>query len=161
MAESGVTEDQDGSGGGMMRWIMMGVLLLVAVGASVGGTLYFLGNSPAPEPVEEVRPEVIYHTLRPGFVVNFTGTGRSRLLQVEITLRTVDQATVNAVTDHDPLIRNRIIDVLTDQDARELQTEEGKIVLRQQLLDAVNQVLQDEGVATRVDAVLFGSFVIQ
>jgi len=156
-----ILEEKQGSGIG--KWVLIGVGFLIVIGASVGGTLYFVGmpTEQPQEPVEQKPPEPIYKKLHPAFIVSFPTPGRNRLLQTEITLRARDDETMAAVEEHDPLIRGRIINVLTDQDARELQTSEGKRVLRQQLLEAINQVLQEEGVPTRVEHVLFTSFIIQ
>ncbi len=154
---------EQNQGSGIGKWVLIGVAFLVAVGGSVGGTLYFMGGAAEQpqEPVEQKPPEALYKPLHPAFIVSFPTPGRNRLLQTQITLRVRDDQTMAALDEHDPLIRSRIINVLTDQDARALQTLEGKRVLRQQLLEAINQVLQEEGVATRVEHVLFASFIIQ
>ncbi|NJN50997.1 MAG: hypothetical protein HC809_03645 [Gammaproteobacteria bacterium] len=77
--------------GGMGRFLIMGGVALAVMGASIGGTLYFVGagdaaqetTEQAPAPVKQVA---IYHNLRPAFIVNFLAGNKPRYLQAELTV---------------------------------------------------------------------------
>jgi flagellar protein FliL len=145
--------------------IVFAVVLLLAISASIGGTLYFLSD---PEEVTETeaiadsKPEkAVYHTLRPAFIVNYSTGGKPRFLQAELTVMSRDPAVVEAIITHMPLIRSQIVTFLADQDIFELQTHEGKEQLREGLRVLIDNVLSREEERSGVQSVLLTSFVMQ
>ena len=80
------------AGKGKLKLILLIVLgLLLAIGASIGGTWYIMHSSaskpaPAAETASNVKQPAIFEPMLPAFVANFNQNGRQRYLQVSITL---------------------------------------------------------------------------
>lgn len=145
--------------------IMMIVAVLVAIGASVGGTLYFVQSSEADQVVvdeePEVAPKAVYHSMRPPFVVNFIAENKSRYLQADITLMSRNTSVIEAIIEHAPLVRSQILQYLADQTFTELRTDEGKEKTRVDLKDLLNEQLLEAAQVSGVESVLLTNFVLQ
>jgi len=147
---------------------VMAALLIVAGGGS-WALLHFLGGgnaAPKTEPAAkaaDAAPGVAqaeYLALEPNFITNFTVNGRQRYLQVGIALMTRDPASLDAMREHMPLIRNRLVMLLSGEVFEQLQTDEGRVQLQQNLLAAIREILQKETGKAAVEQVLFTSFVM-
>ncbi|WP_312954227.1 flagellar basal body-associated protein FliL [Pseudomonas songnenensis] len=149
--------------------IVIVVAMLVAVGLSIGGTLYFMGKGDdldadkAQESAAAVsgKQPAIYEVLMPAFVVNFSHNGRQRYMQVSIALMSRDQAALDALKVHMPLLRNRLVMLFSSQDFEALKTPVGKEMLRQQAMASVQELAQKEIGKLAVEQVLFTNFVLQ
>lgn len=179
MADEESTDvDESGSetaaAGGKKKLIIFVLLTLVLVGISVGGTLYFLGffDPPAPEPgteeaaaqeTAEAAPQpAMYFPIKPAFVVNFQSRGRQRFLQTDVTVMTRDQRVFTALQSNLPLVKNRLVMILSGELYEELQTDEGKELLRQKAHEGLQQIILEEiGAEDGVEQVLFTNFVMQ
>lgn len=148
-------------------WLLL-VVLLVAVG--VGVTLFALDSPAAPEAAggeaaasssAQSKASAIYYPLKPEFITNYTVHGRQRFIKVDMTLMLRDNSVVPALELHMPALRNAIIMLLRGQVYEELQTPEGKELLRQHSLVAVQEVLEAEIGRPGVEQVLFTNFVMQ
>lgn len=154
---------------GKLKFILIIVIaLLLAIGASVGGTWYFMhksqNNKDEKTPgaaAEAVKPVAIYEPLSPAFVVNLNQNGRQRYLQVSITLLTHDQAALDALKVHLPVIRNNLVMLLSGQDFSTLASPVGIEMLRQKATASVQEVAQKEVGKLVVDQLLFTNFVLQ
>jgi flagellar FliL protein len=157
--------EEDSKGGGKKGLIVMIVVVLVAVGASIGGTIFFLGANE--ETAEAAAPEVlkpteaIYHQMRPSFIVNYATDTKPRYLQVELSVMAREGALIEALIDHTPLVRSRILKELSDASFDSIRTHEGKEALRETLLVALNDVIEQETGESGLEAVLFTNFVLQ
>lgn len=176
MADDDVeVEEESGGSGGMKKILILGIIGFVLISASVGGTLYFLGFFADEEvaeenagvelgedgqPIEAKKP-AIYFPLKPDFVVNFQARGRQRFLQVSVSIMSRDQMVIDSAQKHMPLIRNKLVLLFGGQLYDELRTHEGRELLRQQALEAVQEVLTQETGEAGVETVLFTNFVMQ
>jgi flagellar FliL protein len=161
------------SGGGKKKLILLIVAGLLVIAGAVGGTLFMLGffesdgeeDTAESEMTEEAaidKPSAaIYFPIKPAFVVNFQSRGRQRYLQTEVILMTRDPSMFTALQTHLPLIKNRLVMLLGGQVYEELQTNEGKELLRQQALDAVNDIMMQEVGSANIEQALFSDFVMQ
>ncbi|WP_278377993.1 MULTISPECIES: flagellar basal body-associated protein FliL [Stutzerimonas] len=158
------------AGKGKLKLILVIVVaMLVAVGLSIGGTLYFmnkggdLGDDKAEEAAATAsgKQPAIYEVLMPAFVVNFSNKGRQRYMQVSIALMSRDQAALDALKVHMPLLRNRLVMLFSSQDFEALKTPVGKEMLRQQATASVQELAQKEIGKLAVEQVLFTNFVLQ
>ncbi|EHQ51966.1 flagellar basal body-associated protein FliL [Ectothiorhodospira sp. PHS-1] len=148
--------------GGMLKLILIILLVtLVAAGAG-GGIAWFLlsGGEPGQERPEPVRP-AIYLPLDPPLVVNFQGSGRIRFVQVGIVVMARDQAVLDGVNRHMPVIRNNLMILIGNKIYDDLITEAGKEQVRAEVLEEVINVLGTRGERTQVEAVYFNSLVMQ
>jgi len=168
--------EQSESGGGKSKLIIFIVLGLLLVGISVGGTLFMLGffdseeteegevateEEAAKEPEKPKPAPAMYFPIKPAFVVNFLSRGRQRFLQVDVTIMTRNQQVYSSIQTHLPLIKNRLVMLFGGQVYEELQTDEGRELMRQQALEAVKDVMETETGASDIDQVLFTNFVMQ
>lgn len=161
MAEEKQDEAETGKGKSILP--LVGIVV-VAIAASVGATVFFLGGSAETEEVAEViekKAQAIYHNLRPPFIVNYLDGNKPRYLQVDVTLMARDEEVVENVLDHTPLIRAELIDLLTDQSFADLQSHSGKLLLRELVVESVNATLVENGAEGDVEKVLLTNFVMQ
>jgi len=139
-------------------------IVVIAIAASVGATMFFLGGSEETEEVADVveeKAKAIYHNLRPPFIVNFLDGNKPRYLQVDVTLMARDEQVVENVLDHTPLIRAQLIDLLTDQSFSDLQSHSGKLLLRELVAESINSTLVENGAGGDIEKVLLTNFVMQ
>lgn len=159
--------------------IVAGVLLLVAI--NVGVIMFFVkgsgshggGNSPAEpgnaassagghgnQPVKHEGPP-IYVPLDPPFIVNFEEQGLVRFLQVSIEVMSYDQKAVDAIHEHTPAIRDRLLTLLSSQTYETLSAREGKEQIRTEGLDILRKIIKEHTGNEGIDALYFTSFIMQ
>jgi flagellar protein FliL len=156
--------------GKMKLIILIVVALLLAVGLSVGGTLFLLkkdgdkaeasAEAPAAASAPGKQP-AIYEELTPAFVVNFDFQGRPRYMQVSVALMGRDQAALDALKVHMPVLRNNLVMLFSSQDFETLATPVGMEMLRQQATASVQELAQKETGKQAVEQVLFTNLVLQ
>ena len=143
--------DADGKPAGKSKLkliILIVVGLLLAIGLSVGATLFFLKGDKKEEAKSEehaktedagkpVKKQAIYEVLAPAFVVNYNYKGRQRYMQVSVALMGRDKAELDALHEHMPVLRNNLVMLFSGQDFEALSTPVGKEMLRQQTTASV------------------------
>jgi len=167
-------QDEAAEGGGKKKLILIIVGILLLVGIAVGATIFLMSGDdgaegteeataeePAEAAVEEAPIPAQYVKLKPEFVVNFNVGTRQRFLQVSIEIMTRSQTIVDAIELHNPMLRNEIIRVLSDQDFNVLRTPEGKVAMQETLKKVVADALTRESGVNGVEALLFTNFVMQ
>lgn len=110
---------------------------------------------------DAVDDRAIYYPLGRNFTMNYNVRGRQRYLQVQVTLMLRDDAAVPSIEIHQPSIRNNLVALLSGQVFEDLQTPEGRELLRQDALRGVQSVLEQELGRPVVEQVLFTHFVMQ
>lgn len=105
--------------------------------------------------------QAVYIELEPAFVANYGGPGRLRYLRTEISLRIDEGLGVNDVRHHMPAIRHAIVVLLSKQEDENISSQEGKELLRLDLLDVVRQVIDAEEGDNSVTDLLFNAFIVQ
>lgn len=106
----------------------MGLVLLAAGSMAAGG-----GNTPA--------EGVNYIAISPPLIVNYGGPGKVRYIKAELSLRTENAADATEVMHHLPLIRDRLVSILSAQSEDVISTAEGKEYLRVYALAEINKAL--------------------
>ncbi len=156
--------------GKMKVIILIVVVLLLAVGLSVGGTWFVLHKSAAKSEAKAeeaatsavpVKQPAIYEELMPAFVVNFKHKGRARYMQVSVALMARDQVALDALKVHMPVLRNRLVMLFSSQDFEALTTPVGKEMLLQQATASVQELAQKETGKVAIERVLFTNLVLQ
>ena len=163
MAKSDAVKDP-AQKGKLKLIILIVVALLLAIGVSVGATWYFMHSAQnKPEAVIDpnVKVAAIYEAMAPAFVVNYNANGRQRYMQVSMTLQARNQADLDALKVHMPVIRNNLVMLFSGQTFDSLATPVGQEMLRQKATASVQEVAQKELGKVVVDQVLFTNFVLQ
>jgi flagellar FliL protein len=146
-------------------WLLIGIAGVVLLACAGGAAFMLLGHKDAKKTAAAAAAPVgppLYVPLDPPFVANFTGDQQVRFLQITAQIMTHDAKTVEALKAADPIIRNDLLLLFSNQKAADLSTNEGKEKLRAAALAAVRKVLAaNEGKPEKVDAVLFTTFVMQ
>ena len=148
----------------MMLVIIIAVLVALLAGGGVAA--FFMMSGGEEKAVEEsaaapTQQPAIYFDFKPPFIVNYNWNGRQRFVQVGVSIMTRKGAVVDALQKHMPLIRNNLLMVFSSQDFEMLRTPEGKEALRQQLLEEIQKVLNEEIGEPGIEQVLFTNFVMQ
>jgi flagellar FliL protein len=124
----------------------------------------FLGGSDEPaQPAEAVVevPVALYATLGDKFVVTLDAGGKPHFLQLSLSVLAREQAVIEELGVHAPLIRSRLVSLFGAQDFERLRSEEGKLALRAEVLAAVQEILSTETGKPGVEQVYFTDFVLQ
>mgnify|MGYP003597576530 FL=1 len=99
--------------------------------------------------------------MTPAFIANFNQNGRQRYMQVSITLQARNQADLDALKVHMPVIRNNLVMLFSGQSFDTLATPVGQEMLRQKATASVQEVAQKEVGKVVVEQLLFTNFVLQ
>lgn len=144
------------------------VALLVAGGG--GAWFYFSdGSSSAETQIKnsaiEARGESYYLALEPPFIVNFVYKDTLRYLQMTLSVMSHEPKILEQVTHHMPAIRHRLIMLISNKSFDELNGEDSKEALREEMLLEIRNIIQAEQNKThnpgRVEAVYFTGYVMQ
>lgn len=168
MAEDNATAEAPPKKGKLKLILTLTLLVMLAIGLSVVGTLWFIGadipgfssEEASPEEVEDVFVPSGYTVIEKALVTTVQAEGRQRYAQVYLALEAKDQNALAAAQLHMPLLRSQLIGVLAGKDFMELQTPEGRKKLAEDMLVAANSVLEQEG-EPPLQKVLFRNFVVQ
>ncbi len=165
------SEEESSSGGSKGKLIIMveaGLLLMATI---IGATLYFLGlfggddeiedGAGIPEEVVEVQAAAMYYPIKPSFIVNFQSRGRQRYLQVDVNIMTRGSKVFDAIQAHLPLIKNQLVMLFSGENYENLQTDEGRELLRQKAQHEVQAIVEQETGLAGVEQILFTNFVMQ
>ena len=136
-------------------FIIIGLVVIIA--GAVGGYLYMQSSAEARkiQEAEAKRPEnilkkqlmerkenapPIYIPLEE-MIVNLPGRGGEHYLQTKIVLRTNDSATEGKIKNSMPVIRDKIITVLSSRQMQELATVEGKVMMAREIALVINSII--------------------
>ena len=132
-------------------------VLVVLIGGAVGGYM-FMQKSDAEKKAAEAeanKPENILkkqltdskqnappiYIALDEMIVNLPGRGGEHYLQTKIVLRTADSSTEGKVKQFMPVIRDKIITVLSSRQMQELATVEGKTMMAREVALVVNSII--------------------
>lgn len=158
---------KDPAGKGKLKLILViAAAVLLAIGLSVGATWYFMHSAqskpePAADAASNAKPAAIYEAMTPAFIANYNQNGRQRYMQVSITLQARNQADLDALKVHMPVIRNNLVMLFSGQSFDNLATPVGQEMLRQKATASVQEVAQKEVGKVVVEQLLFTNFVLQ
>lgn len=175
MTADAAAAPEEGKKGGKKKIIIIAVVvLLLLVGGGGAAAFFLLGADPAAEDahakpaVEEPTGPPVFEVLEP-FVVNLAKPDDGRYLQIGITFELSSPVSGQAVKNFTPVIRSRILMVLSSKTAAELSSIEGKQRLMDELVDLARVTIAHDhaiaeaklGPTSGVRDVHFSSFVIQ
>ena len=117
----------------------------------------------AKEAKEGEAPKVNYISLNPPFVGNYglDGTPKLKVFKADVALRVTGEEATKAVKANEPLIRNQLVALFSQQTSDAMASVEGKEKLRQEALKQTQQVMNDETGRPVVEDLLFNNLIIQ
>jgi flagellar FliL protein len=142
--------------------LMLVLMMLVLLGAAGGGAAWwFLGRAhvEADAKAAPVKPP-LFHTLEP-FTVNLAEENGDHYLQVSVVYQVTDDKAVDQVKTYLPVIRNRILLLLSAKRPSELSTPEGKQKLVDDLVGAARASIPGTTPERGITGAFLGAFVIQ
>ncbi|CAD5105850.1 flagellar basal body-associated protein FliL [Zestomonas carbonaria] len=113
------------------------------------------------ESKEDAAGQVAYISLAPALVGNFGSGPRLKYFKADIALRVTGSEAKTKVEHHEPLVRNQLVMLFSQQTETSLGSPEAKEQLRQEALKQVQQVLTEEEGKPLVDDLLFNNLIIQ
>ncbi|OWJ95768.1 flagellar basal body-associated protein FliL [Pseudomonas sp. A46] len=113
------------------------------------------------ETKEGEAPKVAYIDLVPSLVGNYGAGPRLKYFKADISLKVTGTEAQDKVTRHEPLIRNQLVMLFSQQTDDTLGSSEAKEKLRQEALKQVQQALNGEEGAALVDDLLFNNLIVQ
>jgi flagellar FliL protein len=135
--------------------------LLLLAGAGGGAAWWFLGR---PHEAGEAKPAAVkppvFHTLEP-FTVNLAEENGDHYLQVAVVFELTDDKAVDKVKTYLPVIRNRILLLLSAKRPSELAGAEGKQKLVTELVSAARESIPGDTPNRGITGAYLGAFVIQ
>jgi flagellar protein FliL len=161
-----VALDDDAGNGRKRSRLVLAAVAAVVLAAAGAGVWLFLGRSASQsksvEAAHAPTGPALYVALDPPFVTNFEADQTVRFLQLTVQIMTHDPATVDLVKANDPVVRNDLLLLFSNQKYEDIATRAGKEKLRSEALAAVRKVVAENGgKPDRVEAVYFTSFVMQ
>ncbi len=159
--QQGESEDKPKS-----KMMLIIIIVLVIVLAGGGAAAFFLmgGDVASEEVVEEkiaMAKPAVYFELKPPIMVHYKEKGRQRYVQISVAVMTRNDAVIDALQKHMPLVRNNLVMVFGAQDFAGLKTQEGKEALREKALEELQAIVSDEMGEPGLEKVLFTNFVMQ
>ncbi len=140
------------------------LIALLAIGAGVGGTWFYMKNqhgdeTGATKPAKKLPTKFIKLET---FTVNLQSEDDDpRYLQVELVIKANETGVVEVLAGKTPEIRNQILLLLSSKKAAEISTLEGKQQLSQDILQSLKQKIESEELQADILDLLFTSFIIQ
>ena len=155
-------------GKGKLIVIVVAVLALAAIGGG-GAAWYFHQKAAAAEastegdegkPAKTKKAEAgkppVFMTLE-NFTVNLVGG--DHFMQLGLVLQLKDEETAEKVKAYLPMIRNKVLLLLSSKTSEEVESPKGKQALIDEILASAREPLHAEG--DHVQAVLLGSMLVQ
>jgi flagellar FliL protein len=139
----------------MMLFLIIGLIVVLA--GAVGGYFYMQHNAEQKrqQEAEDKRPENILkkqlmerkdnaapiYIALDEMIVNLPGRGGEHYLQTKMVLRTNDGSTEDKIKKFMPVIRDKVITVLSSRQMQELATVEGKTLMAREVALVINSII--------------------
>ena len=103
----------------------------------------------------------LYLPMDPPFVVNFRDGDSLRYLQVAVTLMSHDPQAIEVAKSADPVIRDALVSLFSNQEYSIISNAAGRQKLQEQALQAVRKIVDARLGKPGISALYFTSFVMQ
>lgn len=110
---------------------------------------------------ENAAPKVAYYSLVPALVGNFGAGPKLKFYKADIALRVTGSEAEEKVEHHEPLIRNQLVMLFSQQTEASMSGQDAKEKLRLEALKQVQDVLNQEEGKPYVEDLLFNNLIIQ
>jgi len=119
------------------------------------------GSKEEDEGKEGAAPVVSYVTLVPALVGNFGDGPKLKFFKADLSLRVTGADTEAKVKHHEPLIRNQLVMLFSQQTEAAMAAAGARETLRAEALKQVQDVLTQEEGKPLVEDLLFNNLIIQ
>ncbi len=158
--EAQQAEETAGGGKGKLLLVLL-LLLSLLIGGGAGAYFFLFAKKSEKEeaPKPTVSPEAVgvMYKLEPAFIVNLADPELTMYARVSLTLEVSSPEVITEVQKREPIIRDAIIEILSNKTSRELRSPEGREQLKLEIIKRVNTVLVQGGIRN----VYFTEFVVQ
>jgi len=147
----------------MIFFIILGVGILFLGGGGFFAYTKFLSHKPEVEETadqetkKDAAPVIGEMLVMEPFVVNLADPKGKRYLKVKIELELENKEAVDKATKASPKLRDMVIMMLTSLDFEEVMTPEGKIRVRDELMERFNEIMRPD----HIKNIYFTEFVVQ
>ncbi len=161
--EKEAQEVAERGGGGKGKLLLALLLLLILLAGGGGGAYYFFFMGKEKEEEEAPKPTVspeavgVMYKLEPAFIVNLADPELTMYARVSVTLELASPEVVIEVQKREPIIRDAVIEILSNKTSRELRSPEGREQLKLEIIKRINTILVQGGIRN----VYFTEFVVQ
>jgi flagellar FliL protein len=144
--------------GVLLKWIIIGAVLLSIIAGAVGGGLYYFRGTGTSTKKPDLPPPIIgmLWPMEP-FIVNLRDNNGERYLKVVLQLEVSQPAVVSELDLLKPKLRDSTLDLLGSKSYQELQELSGKQKLRDDIMIRLNSFLT----SGKIVRIYFTEFVIQ
>jgi len=175
MAEKENDEDLDldvKTGGKSKNIILIALVVLLLLVGGGGAAFFLLGGDDKAEDAEAKdttehaaekveAKETHYFKLGKEFVVNLEDNRKVKFMQVDIQVMAHQVEPFALIEHHMPVIRNKVMLILSSQKYEEVNTQEGKEKMREDIKQAIQEILHEESPEANIEAVYFTSLIMQ
>ena len=156
LTEHGLAPEQivlagDSAGGGLCIALLLALSLPFAAHA----------QEEKKEGDEKAAPKVMYVGIIPALVGNYSSGMKMKFYKADIALKVTGSEAEEKVKYHEPLIRNQLVQLFSQQTDETLGSMDAKEKLRQEALKQVQQVLEQEEGKPYVEDLLFNNLILQ
>lgn len=139
--------------------IIVAAVLLASAGGAAGW--HFLGPKPHTKEVHKEPPKPPVFLPLETFTLNLQPEGSENFLQATLVVQVEDEKASESLKLYMPMVRNRLLQLLSSKTAEELSTLDGKKKLTAEVLAQLKTPMDKGGEPIAVKDVLFNDFVIQ
>jgi flagellar FliL protein len=148
------------------KLIIIIAVVLLLVGGGAGYYFMFMGDSGEATEEEEQAEEAettdyFYFDIEKPFIVQFPKGAGARLLQVSISIQVKNEAFIEDLKKHQPMLRNNLLMIINDSKPGELKTRQGKEALKNKMLEEVNSIMSKMSKENHIENLFFTSLVMQ
>ena len=164
MAEN-LTLDGNASGNNKKRWLIIGLIALLVIGAGAGSNYWFAADKSESLPKKGFSPvlgtmAMYVNTSRP-FVFNVSGGLRDRLVEIRVQLLVRSETDRALVQANLPLIESIILSSFSAATVEQWRDPRSRELLRDQALKEVRDSMEKLVNAPAVEQILLTSYVMQ
>ena len=118
-------------------------------------------NEEKKEEGEKAAPKVMYVGIIPALVGNYSSGMKMKFYKADIALKVTGSEAEEKVKYHEPLIRNQLVQLFSQQTDETLGSMDAKEKLRQEALKQVQKVLEQEEGKPYIEDLLFNNLILQ
>lgn len=139
----------------IMKFAIIGVVILVVLGAGIGGTFFFMNKSAAKK--TEAAPAIGPTWSMDSLIINLADNSGDRYLKVVMQLEVTSPEASKELDIIKPKLRDSILDLLSSKTYKDLSDNIGKQRVRDEIILRGNSMLMQG----KINKVYFTEFVIQ